>query len=48
VRRQRQRQALVEDRAGDALGSAEATRAAGSLRLRFHDGVVPATVSEDA
>jgi exodeoxyribonuclease VII large subunit len=41
--------ALVEDRAGEALGSAAAARAAGDLRLRFHDGRVPATVApEDA
>jgi exodeoxyribonuclease VII large subunit len=38
--------ALVEDRAGEALGSASATRAARDLRLRFHDGTVPATVTD--
>jgi len=38
--------ALVEDRAGDALGSATAARAARDLRLRFHDGTVPATVTD--
>ena len=37
--------ALVEDRAGEALGSAAAARAAGDLTLRFHDGRVPATVT---
>ena len=37
--------ALVEDRAGEALGSAAAARAAGDLTLRFHDGRVPATVA---
>jgi exodeoxyribonuclease VII large subunit len=40
--------ALVEDRAGEVAPSAAAARAAGSLRLRFHDGTVPATVGEDA
>jgi exodeoxyribonuclease VII large subunit len=38
---------LVEDRAGEALGSAAAARAAQQLRLRFHDGTVPATVTEE-
>jgi exodeoxyribonuclease VII large subunit len=39
--------ALVEDHAGEALGSAHAARAAGLLRLRFHDGSLPATVSPE-
>jgi hypothetical protein len=34
----------VEDRAGEALGSAAAARAAREVRLRFHDGAVPATI----
>jgi exodeoxyribonuclease VII large subunit len=34
--------ALVEDRAGEPLGSAAAARAAGEVSLRFHDGAVPA------
>jgi len=38
--------ALVEDRAGEALGSATAARAARDLSLRFHDGTVPATVTD--
>jgi exodeoxyribonuclease VII large subunit len=37
--------ALVEDRAGQALGSAAAARSAGELRLRFHDGALDAEVS---
>ena len=37
--------ALVEDRAGEALGSAAAARAAHDVRLRFHDGAVDAEVS---
>jgi exodeoxyribonuclease VII large subunit len=37
--------ALVEDRAGEPLGSARAARAAGELSLRFHDGTVDAEVS---
>jgi exodeoxyribonuclease VII large subunit len=37
--------ALVEDRAGEALGSAQAARAARDLRVRFHDGSVDAEVS---
>jgi exodeoxyribonuclease VII large subunit len=37
--------ALVEDRAGQALGSAGAARAAHDVRLRFHDGTVDAEVS---
>ena len=36
--------ALVEDRAGAALGSAQAARAAGDVRLRFHDDAVDAEV----
>ncbi len=39
--------ALVEDRAGEPLPSAGATRAARELRLRFHDGTVPARVDDD-
>ncbi len=35
--------ALVTDRAGRPLQSAAETRAAGELRLRFHDGAVTAT-----
>ena len=35
--------ALVEDRAGEPLSSAAAARAAGDIRLRFHDGAVDAT-----
>jgi exodeoxyribonuclease VII large subunit len=37
--------ALVEDRAGQALGSAAAARAAHDVRLRFRDGPVDAEVS---
>jgi exodeoxyribonuclease VII large subunit len=37
--------ALVEDRAGEALGSAAAARAARQVRMRFHDDVVDAEVS---
>jgi exodeoxyribonuclease VII large subunit len=37
--------ALVEDRAGHALGSAAAARAARDVRLRFHDDAVDAEVS---
>ncbi|MBV8429672.1 MAG: exodeoxyribonuclease VII large subunit [Solirubrobacterales bacterium] len=37
--------ALVEDTGGEPLASAAATRAAGELRLRFHDGRVPARVT---
>jgi exodeoxyribonuclease VII large subunit len=37
--------ALVEDRGGEALGSAQAARDARELRLRFHDGAVDAEVS---
>ena len=39
--------ALVEDRAGEVVPSAAAARAADSFRLRFHDGIVPATVRDD-
>jgi len=38
--------ALVEDRDGEPLASARAARSAGELRLRFHDGSVPAEVRE--
>ena len=38
--------ALVQDRAGEPLGSAAAARDAIDLRLRFHDGSVPARVDE--
>jgi exodeoxyribonuclease VII large subunit len=34
--------ALVEDRAGEPLGSAAAARAARAINLRFHDGALPA------
>ncbi|MGZ4349700.1 MAG: exodeoxyribonuclease VII large subunit, partial [Solirubrobacteraceae bacterium] len=37
--------ALVEDRAGLALGSARAARSARELTLRFHDGAVAAEVA---
>ncbi len=37
--------ALVEDRAGQALGSAAAARAARDVRLRFHDDAVDAEVT---
>ncbi|HYB28287.1 MAG TPA: exodeoxyribonuclease VII large subunit [Solirubrobacteraceae bacterium] len=40
--------ALVEDHAGQALGSAAAARAAGDVRLRFHDGTLPATVADES
>ena len=36
--------ALVEDRAGEALGSALAARAAREVRVRFHDGTLDAEV----
>jgi exodeoxyribonuclease VII large subunit len=39
--------ALVENRAGDPLASAATARAAGRLRLRFHDGGVWAEVTPD-
>jgi exodeoxyribonuclease VII large subunit len=39
--------ALVQDRAGEPLGSASAARCAGDLRLRFHDGAIGARVSEE-
>ena len=38
--------ALVEDRDGAPLASAASARKAGKLGLRFHDGTVPATVTE--
>ncbi len=38
--------ALVEDRAGQALGSAAAARAAHDIRLRFHDDAIDAEVSK--
>jgi exonuclease VII large subunit len=38
--------ALVQDRDGMPLGSAAATRDAGELELRFHDGSVPAQVTD--
>jgi exodeoxyribonuclease VII large subunit len=38
--------ALVQDRDGTPLGSAAASRAARELELRFHDGSVPAQVTE--
>jgi exodeoxyribonuclease VII large subunit len=38
--------ALVEDRSGEPLGSASAAREASELRLRFHDGAVPARVAD--
>jgi exodeoxyribonuclease VII large subunit len=37
--------ALVEDRDGQALGSAVAARSAHDVRLRFHDGAIDAEVS---
>lgn len=37
--------ALVEDRDGQALGSAAAARGAHEVRLRFHDGAIDAEVS---
>ena len=36
--------ALVEDRAGEPLGSAAAARAARDVRVRFHDDAVDAEV----
>jgi exodeoxyribonuclease VII large subunit len=39
--------ALVQNRSGEPLPSAAAASAARELRLRFHDGVVDATVHED-
>jgi exodeoxyribonuclease VII large subunit len=39
--------ALVEDRAGGALGSAAAAREARDVCLRFHDGDLPATVTDE-
>ena len=40
--------ALVEDPAGRALGSAATAREAGDVRLRFHDGTLPATVTDES
>jgi exodeoxyribonuclease VII large subunit len=40
--------ALVADRAGEPLASAAAASSAGDLSLRFHDGVVAATVDPEA
>jgi exodeoxyribonuclease VII large subunit len=40
--------ALVEDRAGEVVTSAEAARTAGALALRFRDGRVRASVEDDA
>jgi exodeoxyribonuclease VII large subunit len=37
--------ALVEDLRGEALGSAQAARAAREIRVRFHDGAVDAEVT---
>jgi exodeoxyribonuclease VII large subunit len=39
--------ALVENRGGKPLSSVAAARAAGDLRVRFHDGVVPARVEPE-
>jgi exodeoxyribonuclease VII large subunit len=39
--------ALVEDRHGEVVASAGAAQAATDIRLRFRDGVVPATVRRD-
>jgi len=39
--------ALVSDRAGAPLGSADAARGAQTLSLRFHDGAVPAQVTPE-
>jgi exodeoxyribonuclease VII large subunit len=38
--------ALVQDAAGEPLGSAASARTAGDVTLRFHDGRVPARVCE--
>lgn len=38
--------ALVQDAAGEPLGSAVAARSAGEVTMRFHDGRVPARVCE--
>ena len=40
--------ALVQDRAGEPLGSVAAARSAHDLRLRFHDGALDARVTEEA
>jgi exodeoxyribonuclease VII large subunit len=37
--------ALVQDRAGEPLGSAPAARSAGDIRLRFHDDTIGARVT---
>jgi exodeoxyribonuclease VII large subunit len=39
--------ALVQDRSGEPLTSAAAARAARDLGLRFHDGVIPARVTQE-
>jgi exodeoxyribonuclease VII large subunit len=39
--------ALVQDTGGEPLGTAAAAREASRLRLRFHDGSVPARVDEE-
>ena len=39
--------AVVDDRAGDVLTSAEAARAAGAVRLRFADAAVDARIEDD-
>jgi exodeoxyribonuclease VII large subunit len=39
--------AMVTDHAGDPLSCALAAREAGTLELRFHDGAVPARVSDE-
>jgi exodeoxyribonuclease VII large subunit len=39
--------ALVQDRAGEPLGSADAARDAGTLNIRFHDGAVAAEVLDE-
>jgi exodeoxyribonuclease VII large subunit len=39
--------ALVQDPAGEPLGSAAAARGARDVRLRFHDGVLGARVEEE-
>jgi len=40
--------ALVQDSAGEPLPTASAARSARELRLRFHDGTVPARVTDEA
>ena len=39
--------ALVEDAAGELIVTAEAARAAGSVRIRFADAAVKATTEEE-